>query len=152
MLAGPMRASPAQLRLGFSRHYDPVLVGLAQAMEHTGSWCDEVRDMVASGALLWVWDLSTTPSRQHLRFWIDELRDPGSVRSLALPEVIERVVGKQTQAELMAATVGRILQMHPQQRKQLISAGLLTARRDGHPFWVTRQSVVDLLSARWLGR
>ena len=107
--------SHPQLRLP-GRAFRPVLVDLNSAMEHLGLESEVVLDAVDSGDLRWVWDVAGHPNpkpgrspRRELRFWLGELLNPASGKSLFLPEVLTKVIGRTTEARLRAVTVGAIL-------------------------------------------
>lgn len=149
-----------QRELRLRRQVRPVLVDMNRAIEATGYAPEAVLEMVDLGELRWVWDVSLPRStqrngathRRELRFWLGELLMPGERANLGLLLVIDMIIGREAVEDLRAVTVGDILMIRRQQVQRLVRTGELRGRRDGHPCWVTRNSLVEFLSKRWVGR
>lgn len=145
-----------QQTLPLRRQYHAVLVQTDEAMSRLGLALESVMEMVDAGALRWVWDValprgSQGPARRELRYWVQELKEPERQAGRTLDEVVQEVVGREFMADLRAVTVGDILGLRRQQVQRLVQAGELQGRRDGHPCWVSRASLVEFLRRRWCG-
>lgn len=132
--------------------YRPVLVDLNRAMEATGKRREAVLDMVDSGELLWVWDMSADyrGDRRVLRFWLREMTDQIS-RTLSLAEVVSVIVGHAYAPALRRVTVSEMLMLRRCQVLRFVRLGALRRRPDRHPGWVERDSLIECLKQRWVG-
>lgn len=149
-----------QQTLPLRRPYHAVLVQTDEAMSRLGLALESVMEMVDAGAMRWVWDVALPRSdggagqaRRELRFWVEELKEPERHARRTLDEVIQEVVGREFMTDLRAVTVGDILGLRRQQVQRLVQAqnGELQGRRDGHPCWISRESLVGFLRRRWVG-
>jgi hypothetical protein len=139
----------------------PVLIDVDEAASRLGYHYRSVLDLVDSGGIQWVWDVSLTRSTNHeprtrnhrreLRFWLGEIVAPAVQRALTIDQVITFVVQREALPELRSVTVGGILRLRDQQMKSLVDAGELAGRIDRHSRWIERESVVQFLRSRWLG-
>jgi hypothetical protein len=131
------------------RNYNPVLVDMSVAMQQLRLESSTIMEMIESGALLWVWDLSAKDSiRPEIRFWFGELLQPKLCRRRSLGAVLEMVVGHGTQHNLRASTVSNILLITRQTVHNLCDSGALRGHLEDHTLWIQRQSLIDFLRAR----
>ncbi len=157
MISTTHRQQVLPLPLPRGREYSAVLVQTDTAMATLGLSRETVLGMVDDGSLRWVFDVSlrreagpAAAPRRELRFWTRELDPAGALAGLSLPLAIDLIVGRELMPELRATTVRDILCLQPQQVQRLVHAGELRGRRDGHPCWIERASVVDFLRRRWV--
>lgn len=141
--------------------FRPVLVDLNRAAEATGYHWNVVLEMVDEGDLQWVWDFAAQPGRtrsgwctghrRELRFWMGELLAPTVHRDRTLDEVIKCVLGRDQLDELRAVSLSKILLLRRQQIMRMVKSGEISGRRDGHPCFVLKSSVIKMLHRRWIG-
>jgi hypothetical protein len=111
---------------------------------------ESIFEMVDTGELRWVWDVSSRPgaARRELRFWLGELMAPGLNGALPVDDVIERVVGHPTEPRLRGTTVCRILEVARPHMMRLLGTGYLKGECVRSVWWVEKASLTDFLRVR----
>lgn len=131
------------------RSYRPVLVSVNVAMQVLGYDADSVVMMAESGRLRWVWDVSVHQAvKRELRFWMGELLNPTQPRNTG--DVIQAVIGHETQPRLRAVTVGHTLLVRRPTIHALVHTGALTGPLVGGVQWIDRNSLEEFLRNRLL--
>lgn len=152
------RRPPTERQLAFwapKRQFRPILVDTRIAMSELGFSHWTIQQMREAGELRWVWDVSVKANQiESVRFWLGELMrlktgDLGA-RNMGQDDVIQAVVGHETQTHLRSQTVcDMLLITHPtlmalHGAEELAGEVVLGVRQ------TTRESLVGFLGRRLL--
>ena len=109
---------------------------------------EKVLAMVEDGRLLWVFTLASHRAEQGmsrgLRFWVNEIADPQTVKGMALPQVIDSILGSKaffTRGELV----------HRWITNRCVLCGLVRRDLPEENGRITRASLAGFLARRWVG-
>ena len=136
---------PLSRQFAFSRRTALVSIDVVRAV--LGVDAITVSNLVETGELGWVFDLSTTKnSQRELRFWTRELFAPELCR-MSTCRALQLILGKSrprwrgTEIEqLLLASRASVLRWH--------RAGDLPGETVDHTFWATRESLAAFLKSR----
>jgi hypothetical protein len=128
-----------------------ALVPVAVVRSVRGMSAEAVVQSAESGALRWVWDVSSGQGQiMALRFWSQELNDPAATARLDLPEVIARILGARRQTwrgtELAQLLIVSRPQIHRLHKRRFITGNIAN-----HTLLVSRAALETFLTTRWLG-
>lgn len=132
------------------RPYRPVLVPLSVAMHIMTQEQTSIIEMVDTGELRWVWDVSSRYGigRRELRFWLGELMAPGVNGALPAADVIQAVVGHPTEPRLRGHTVCNTLDVARPHLCRLLVTGELKGECSKRVWWIDKSSLIDFLERR----
>lgn len=116
----------------------------------TGKSADAIRSEMDSGAVRFVWNISTGKLLTAPRFWLRALTDPAGVTRMSLPEVIALILGTQRQ-RWRGVEIAQLLMISRPQVHRLRQIKALPGTISGHTFWVTRPALEKFFMDRSLG-
>jgi hypothetical protein len=125
---------------------------MAVAMQVLSLDTESIHEMVDTGELRWVWDVSSCPpvdaGRRELRFWMGELLAPGIQSSAAVGTVVACVIGHPTETRLRGHTVCQVLAVARPHLLRLAVTGELRGEVAHRVRWVDRPSLEAFLGRR----